>query len=310
MMEDQRTILVSGATGKQGRSVIEALLAIARPFSDSNASLNILAMARDLSSSAATALAKLDRVSVVQGDLRDPEGVFKRYKMPIWGVYSVQVNSDDELAQGTALINAAINHSVRHFVYSSGDRGGPRSDDNRTAVKNFQMKFEVEQHLREQCRLSEIKGSAMTYTILRPVSFLENQSLDRHGAGFGRMWMQMDNGNRKLQLISVKDIGWFAAQAFSSSTGSEYHNKAISLAGDELTAKEAQAIFQEITGKKMPLAPCIVMKGLKMWLSDTIGDMFDWFEHEGYGADVAACRRANPKMLDYRTWLREYSGFA
>lgn len=309
-MVDQRTILVCGATGKQGRSVIDALLALDKPFNDSPATLHILAMARDTSSSAASSLARLDRVSVVQGDLNDPEGVFNRYKQPIWGVYSVQINSDDELAQGKAVIDAAIKHKVRHFVYASGDRGGPqRSDNNPTTVKNFWMKFAIEQQLKEQCKLSETQGLPMTYTILRPVSFFENQSLDRHGAGFGRMWMQMDDGNKKLQMISVRDIGWFAADAFSNPTASKYNNAAISLAGDELTAREAQVIFQEVTCKKMPLAPCIVMKGLKMWLSDTIGDMFDWFEHEGYGADVAACREANSKMLDYKTWLREYSGF-
>lgn len=309
-MTEQRSILVSGATGKQGRGVIDALLALPKPFSDSNASLHILAMARDISSPAAKALAKLDYVSVIQGDLGDPEGIFNRYKQPVWGVYSVQINSDDELAQGKALIDAAAKHGVRHFVYASGDRGGPeRSEVNPTTVKNFWMKFAIEQHLKQQSKLSETQGSSMTYTILRPVSFFENQSLDRHGAGFGRMWMQMENGNKKLQLISVRDIGWFAAQAFANSTAPKYQNTAISLAGDELTAKEAQMIFQEVTGKKMPLAPCIVMKGLKMWLSDTVGDMFDWFEHEGYGADVDACKEANPKMLDYRTWLKKYSGF-
>lgn len=306
-MSTQRTILVTGATGKQGRSVIDALLAMSDPFNDTTIGLHILALARNVSSVPAQALAQMDKISVIQGDLDDIEGVFQRNKQPVWGLFSVQINSETEEAQGKALIDAAVKHGVRHFVYASGDRGGPeRSETDPTTVRNFQMKFAIEHHLKEK---SESAEPEMSYTILRPVTFFENQSQDRHGAGFNRMWMQMDNGNRKLQMISVRDIGWYAAQAFSKSASPRYHNVAISLAGDELTAKEAQAIFLDVTGKPIPLAPCIVMKGLKMWLSDTIGDMFHWFEHEGYGADVAACREVHPEMLDYRTWLREYSGF-
>lgn len=306
-MTEQRTILVTGATGKQGRGVLDAIAAL--PTQNSSMPFHILAMVRDPTSAASQKLAKLPNVSVVKGDFNDSSAVFTNYGKSIWGVYSVQINSDEELVHGKGLINAAVTHGVRHFVYSSGERGGPeRSDRDPTNVKNFAVKFEIEQYLKSVCQARQ-GTQPMTYTILRPVSFFENQATDIHGSGFGRMWMQIGNGDKPLQMISVRDIGWFAAQSFANPESPKFRNAALSLAGDELSAKQAEKTFKEITGKKMPLAPCIIGKGLKYWHQDTLGDMFAWFEKEGYGADVKECRTMNPNMLDYPTWLKQYSGF-
>lgn len=306
-MAEQRTILVTGATGKQGRGVLDAIAALSSQ--NSSTPFHVVAMVRDPASSASQALAKLPNVSIVKGDLSDPSAAFSSYGKPIWGVYSVQINSDEELVHGKGLINAAVTHGVRHFVYSSGDRGGAeRSDRDPTNVKNFAVKYEIEQYLKSVCQQRQGSNS-MTYTILRPVTFFENQATDIHGTGFGRMWMQIGDGKKPLQMISVRDIGWFAAQSFDNPEDPKYKNAALSIAGDELSAKEAEKIFVKTTGKKMPLAPCIIGKGLKYWHRDTLGDMFAWFEQEGYGADVKECRKMNPNMLDYPTWLQKYSGF-
>lgn len=144
----------------------------------------------------------------------------------------------------------------------------------------------------------------MTYTILRPVTFFENLSTDRHGLGFARMWEQI--GTKKLQLVSTKDIGCFAAQAFANP--SQYRNVAQSIAGDELTQPEAAIIFREVVGKDMPLAPCVIGSALKFIIKE-LGPMFRWFEEVGYGADVEECRRLNPGMQDFRAWLVESSEF-
>ena len=58
-------------------------------------------------------------------------------------------------------------------------------------------------------------------------------------------WEQI--GEKKLQLVSTNDIGWFAAHAFSHPN--QYRNRALSLAGDELTQPEAALIFRDVIGK-------------------------------------------------------------
>lgn len=126
-MTEKRTILITGATGKQGRGVLDAIAVI--PSQNSSTPLHMVAMVRDPSSAGAQALTKLPYVSVVQEDLNDPKTAFKNYGKPVWGVYSVQVNSESELAQGKGLVDAAIAHGVQNFVYSSGDRGGTERSD-------------------------------------------------------------------------------------------------------------------------------------------------------------------------------------
>ena len=291
-MSDQRkTILVTGATGKQGGALITNLIA-----SPQASSFSIIGVTRDSTTNRARQLAALPGVSVIEGDFSDIPAMLAKAG-PVWGVYSVQVNSDDEERQGKAMVDAAVQHGVEHFVYSSGDRGGPaKSDFDPTNVKNFAAKYGIEKHLIAQATLSPQK---MTYTILRPVTFFENLTPDVHGRGFARMWEQL--GARKLQFVSTTDIGWFAAASFVDPV--KHSGAAFTLAGDELTQPEANDIFKEVTGQSMPIAPCVIANTVKLVLKDSVGDMFRWFREEGYGGSVESCRDMYPGIKDFRAWV-------
>jgi nucleoside-diphosphate-sugar epimerase len=85
-----RTILVTGATGKQGGAVINSLLAAKADF-------EILALTRNANSNAAQKLAqKSSTIKLITGDLNNVDDIFKKAKevtsSPVWGVYSVQVS--------------------------------------------------------------------------------------------------------------------------------------------------------------------------------------------------------------------------
>ncbi|CAM1500482.1 Fc.00g096440.m01.CDS01 [Cosmosporella sp. VM-42] len=291
-----KTILVTGATGKQGGAVIENILA-----SREAPSFKIVAVTRDIASSRAQKLASLPNVSVIEGDLSNTDDIFNKAG-PVWGVYSVQINSNVEEQQGKALVDAAVIHGAQHFVYSSGDRGGPeRSAQDPTYVKNFAAKYAIEKHLEQRAEKSPQK---MTYSILRPVTFFDNLTTDMHGKGFARMWEQL--GEKKLKMIATKDIGWFAAQSFLHPE--QHRNVALTLVGDELTQPEADAIFKEVTGQPMAMAPCPIASAVKFVLKGSVGDMFKWFADQGYGGSVKECRLANPQMQDFRAWIVENKG--
>ncbi|OBT70342.1 hypothetical protein VE03_00326 [Pseudogymnoascus sp. 23342-1-I1] len=291
-----KTVLVIGATGKQGRAVIENILA-----SSQTPSFNIVAVTRDAESRKAQKLAAHPNVSVIEGDLANVDDIFNKAGS-VWGVYSVQINSDVEEQQGKAIVDAAVMHGAHHFVYSSGDRGGSeRSPTNPTYVKNFAAKHAIEKHLQQR---SEKSPQQMTYTILRPVTFFENLTTDIHGKGFARMWEQM--GSKKLQMVSTKDIGWFAAQSFLQPD--KYKNAALTLVGDELTQPEANVIYKKVIGQSMAMTACPVASAVKFVLKGSVGDMFKWFEDEGYGGNVQECRNANPNMQDFSAWLNEKKG--
>jgi uncharacterized protein YbjT (DUF2867 family) len=303
-----RTILVTGATGKQGSGLIDALLA----ESNSDTPIHIVAVTRDTTSRSAQALASRPNISVIAGDLADPDAIFDQATATlhenkgVWGVFGVQINSSDEEKQGKALVTTAVARGVQHFVYASGDRGGPeRSEVDPTFVKNFAAKFAIEKHLQ---KLAAASPQGMTFSILRPVTFYENMTPDIHGKGFARMWEQMGS-NKALQLVSTRDIGRVAAKAFMDPSNMRYCNVALTLVGDELTQTEAEVIFQEVVGARMPMTPCPVGSAVKFFKRDTVGDMFRWFEENGYGGDVVWCREEFPGMMDYRTWLLERSSF-
>jgi len=299
MSTPQKTVLITGATGKQGG----ALLTHLRALPDAS-SYKLLAVTRNSAGHQARRLAALPGVTVLQGDFADVPALLARRTEPVWGVFAVQVNSADEERLGKALVDAAVAHGVRHFVYASGDRGGPdRSAVDPTPVQNFAAKFAVEKHLQAAAAAGGPHGP-MTYTVLRPVTFFENLTADVHGKGFARMWEQL--GAKPLQFVSVDDIGWFAAASFHDPAA--HAGAALTLVGDELTQPEADAVFRRVTGQPMPLAPCVVASTVKLVLKDSVGDMFRWFGENGYGGSVDACRAAYPEIKDFQAWLEANKG--
>lgn len=136
-----RTILVTGATGKQGGAVIKAIQANPPPFE-----YQILALTRKTTSAAAKSLASDPKITLIEGDLGDCPGIFTKAGGigSVWGVFCVTVPSfkktveNLETKQGKDLVDAAIAHEVKHFVYTSVDRGGPvQSESNATDIPHF-----------------------------------------------------------------------------------------------------------------------------------------------------------------------------
>ncbi|OIW25595.1 NAD(P)-binding protein [Coniochaeta ligniaria NRRL 30616] len=294
-------VLVVGATGKQGRSVISALIG----DQPGDSPLKILALTRDPTSAGAKALAAAypDVLELVQGDLTNPEPIFDAYpKGHISGVflYTIPGKVDEDSKQGIPFIDAAIAYGVKHIVFSSVDRGGDeKSWRNPTQIKHFYQKHNVELHLRDK----GLEGG-FTWTILRPVAFMDNMNPGFFCSVFTAMWDAALSPTTKLQLVSVRDIGVFASKALREPE--RWAGRAVSLAGDELTLAEAKQHFEKVTGKELPQTWGILGRGM-LWAIGDLGAMFKFFEEEGYGADIAALSGEEPSLQDFETWLKESS---
>lgn len=302
-----RRILISGATGKQGNAVLQALLANPPPFD-----YEILALTRKAKSPSAQRLASNPKVKVIEGNLDNVPAIFEAAggKGSVWGVFSMQLPSmkklkegvvDREVTQGCALFDGAVANGAKHFVYSGVDRGGEKSFDNHTPIPHFRTKCDVELHIRDK-----VKETDLTWTILRPVAFMDNLAPNFIGRVFAAMWAQM--GLKKLQLVAVKDVGIIAAQALAHSENEEYRNKAITLVGDDLSQAEASGIFTQVKGRQMIQSYWFIANFVK-WMVPDLGIMFKWFEDEGYGGNIEKCRKLNPGMLDFKMWLAQESKF-
>ena len=298
-------ILVTTATGKQGSAAIRALLKLPTPPS------TILAVTRSASSAGAQKLASSSpTIKLVEGTLGNVPALFdaaaKLTEQPIWGVYSIQLPQGmdiaDEETQGKSLIDEALSRGAKHFVYSSVDRGGnDKSWSNPTNIPHFRTKHNIELHLREKA-----KDSAMTWTILRPVAFMDNLAPGMQSRVFLASLNSTLKPGQPLQWIACRDIGVFAAKAFENP--SEYGGKAIGLAGDELTVDQTSEAFKDATGEAVTPTWSILGSALKL-VSAELRAMINWFGSEGYGVDIEAVRKMHPSLMNLRTWIAEDSKF-
>ncbi len=130
-MTENRNILVTGATGKQGGAVARELLA--RGYS-------IRAMTRKPEGEAAQALAGLG-AEIVRGDLDDAASLARAVE-GVWGVFALQntweagVQREEEQGKRLAriakdagvqaILGCEIEVGGRRFVFIAKDRGGER----------------------------------------------------------------------------------------------------------------------------------------------------------------------------------------
>lgn len=130
----RETIVVVGATGKQGGAVITALVSLP----DSATRFRILALTRNTQSARAQALASAHPgvVDLVQGNTTNPESIFAPHpRGSISALFLVTTpgrssssssttsssssnQPSEEEQQAIPLIDAAAAHGVRHIVFS------------------------------------------------------------------------------------------------------------------------------------------------------------------------------------------------
>jgi nucleoside-diphosphate-sugar epimerase len=197
-------ILVVGAIGKQGSAVIDALLSHSQTHT-----FHILALTRTPDSPRAKRLAQNALIEIVAGDptSASASAIFASVA-PIDAVFCITVHGKPgaEEAQAAGLIDASVAHGVKYFVFSSADRGGEDvSDVTPTNVPHIASKYHIEEYLKKAAA-----GTQMTWTMLRPVTFMENLTPDFAGKGFAAMWNQV--GERPVQLVAVSDVGFFCGE--------------------------------------------------------------------------------------------------
>src|SRR6201995_3844500 len=224
-MTSNRTILITGVTGKQGGAVAQAL---------QGAGFNLRGLARKPDSERAAALSRKG-VDIVKGDL-DDEASLRRALAGAWGVFGVQnageAGGGREEAQGKRLATLARDAGVEHFVYTSVG-----SADKKTGVPHFDNKWRIEETVR--------RLRFPSHVILRPVFFMENLLAPFSLRGSTLAWAL--GPSTKLQMIAVEDIGWFGARAFTHAAA--LNRRAIDLAGEVRPMPEGPAVLTEGRGR-------------------------------------------------------------
>ena len=281
MSDNDKIILVTGATGQQGGAVARNLL---------DRGWKVRALTRNSESEKALELKSLG-AEVVQGDMNDLESL-KEPLRGTYGLFSVQnfweAGNEGEIKFGKTLATAAKDADVKHLVYTS-----VASADKNTKIVHFDSKFQIEEFIR---------SIDIPYTIIRPVFFMDN---------FLMMKDQIDEGNITnailpeipLQMIATNDIGIFAANVFDNPE--KYLGKAIDIAGDSVTMPESAKLIGDMIGKLVEYT-ALSMEEFRSAMGDEYAGMVDWFNRVGYTVDIAELERSNDiKMKRFDEWLLE-----
>ncbi|KAJ5875429.1 uncharacterized protein N7473_012776 [Penicillium subrubescens] len=144
----KQIIVVFGATGKQGGSVVSSLL------SDSAAGkFHVRAITRDVTKASAKALA-LKGAEIVAADLSDGESIQKALK-GAYGVYAVtnywdHHSAELEFAQGKNIADACKKEGIQHLVWSSLLNVTKLSGGILSQVHHFDSKAKVEEYIRSE----------------------------------------------------------------------------------------------------------------------------------------------------------------
>ncbi len=274
-------ILVTGATGKQGGSVTRHLLA---------AGHRVRALTRDPQAEKAAPLRE-SGVELVQADLADDAPLGAALD-GVDGVFSMatpfEKGLDAEVAQGINLGDAAAAAGVKHYVYSSV--GGAERD---SKVPHFESKWRIEEHLR---------ALGLPLTVIRPVWFFENlPAYTLQPAGEGFIMPMPLAPDKPFQGVAADDIGMVVARAFAE-PGIRI-GREVELAGDERTLSQyAEAASRDLG---VPVSYVRAPWEAIRERGEDLARMYEFFEREGYQADLQALRAEFPRLRTFDQWLAE-----
>jgi uncharacterized protein YbjT (DUF2867 family) len=276
------TVLVVGATGQQGGAVAREWLRLG---------YRVKGLTRNPGGPRARSLAAAG-ATMVRGNLNDPTSLARALD-GVDGVFLMtdfwEHGYDGEVRHGRNMIEAATQAGVRHLVYSS-----VASADRDTGIPHFDSKHEVERLLAE---------SALSWTVIRPVSFMENWDAVPADVAAG-VYATPLRPEAVVQYVSVRDIGRFVAAAFESPAA--WRGRSLDIAGSSLTVAGLADLFAEVLGRpvelrRIPWAEYEARNGEEMAV------MMRWFDEVGYDVDVPALRAEYPWMTRLEDYLRELS---
>ena len=265
-MVNERTVLITGATGKQGGATARAL---------AGKGFKLLAMTRKPEGDAAKAVASDTRAELIEGDLNDAASIRSALK-GVWGVFGVQntweagVQGEEE--QGKRLAALAREAGVQHYVYSS-----VASAHRKTGIPHFDNKYRVEEAVRA--------AGFPSYVIFRPVFFMENL-LSPWFLNGDTIYAAM-RPNLELQMISVDDIGKYVARGFTNAD--KLNRREIDLAADALTIPDAARHLSRGLGRNISFVEIPMSEVRKN--SEDFAIMLEWFDRVGYNVDIPSLER-------------------
>lgn len=276
-----KSILVTGATGRQGGAVVRH--ALSRGFA-------VRAITRSPEKPAAQALKSMG-IDVFKGDMEDSASLSQAVD-GVQGVFCVLnywekgVGYAGELRQARNLIQAAKDAHIHHFVFAS-----IASCDNAHGVEHFESKWEIEKM---------IDAAGLPRTFVRTVFFMENFVDPKAGPLMFPALAGALKPSTRLHMVAVDDVGWFVVEAFANPD--QYVGQMIEVAGDRLSVAEMKQVYMNATRKKASnfKFPFWLLK----LLNAESAKQFHWNNEVGWHFDLQEIRRLHPELISFDTFWK------
>ena len=255
--------LVIGGTGTVGQDVVAGLL-------QQNETVRVLTRSEEHAD-------KLPNGAIpVLGDLEDPT-TYDQIFQGIDKLFLLNAVSMTELHQGLVAVNEARRADVDHVVYLSVH--DPESIPN---APHIASKIAIENALKE---------SGLTYTILRPNNFYQNDYWFEEAITQQGVYPQ-PIGDVGLSRVDTRDVAQAAINAF---TQSGHENETYTLAGpDILTGEECAEIYADLLdrsvtygGNDLNAWAAEMQSMLPGWMVYDFRLMYEVFQENGFAATNA-----------------------
>lgn len=290
-MQGTQRVLVTGATGKQGGSTVDALLA--------KGGFEVFALTRNSSSRAAVALEQKGAKLVV-GDFTDRsslEAALRTSKAKsvflvtdFW--IAAKCKPKVEVQHGRNMIDAvhAVDPSIFVVFASVGD-----ADKTGPAVQHFASKAQIEKYL---------AATLKAWSVVRPCTFLENldDAVNMNPLSKGKVKMLIP-ADVPMKYVSTIDIGKAAANVLCQPA--KYQNRLLELATCMHTGNELAEALTEASGELCTYGVSLPRFLMRFVAPDLLAMLIYWEGREGgYTADVAAGRElVGPDAMDAKAWF-------
>ncbi|MCX2718114.1 NmrA/HSCARG family protein [Lentiprolixibacter aurantiacus] len=284
-MENKKRVFVTGITGNQGSALTRHLLDMGH---------KVIGLTRNVNSEKARNWKK-QGVTLVQGDLDYPAS-FAQEMNQADAIYFFQAlqKKKSEIQQAKRFIDALEQEKSNHLVYSS-----VAGADLKTGIPHFESKNEIEHY---------IKATGLNHTVLRPVSFFENDLIPQAASSIrkGKFTTPLKR-SCKQQLIGVDHIGKIAAQVISQPE--KYSGKTLTIATDQYQISDIPKLYAEAMNKpvKYKKLPGLIVR---LAMGADLHKMFSYMNKHNFcpTEDINAVRKEFGIEGDYKSWAKQHFG--
>jgi uncharacterized protein YbjT (DUF2867 family) len=276
-----RSIVVIGATGRQGGAVARHLLADG---------WRVRALTRKPEGAAARGLAALG-ADVLGADLADRSSLARAFA-GAYGVFHVQNTMtsgvEAEIAHGRNVAEVACESGVGHLVYGSAGIGQAE-----TGIGSWDSKTRVQAHM---------QSLGLPMTVLRPVAFMElmTDSAFYPPVAVWHVMPRFTGEDLPIGWISVDDVGAVGARVFAEPD--RFIGADLRLAADVQSIADCRRTWREVTGRGPRRFPMPVWL-FKRFVGNDLITMWRWLRTAGLEFDVDSTRAVLPNAMTVRQWL-------